>query len=802
MFSFSQSHRSVNMHYRRTLITAIILTYTSILFTQPRQLFLINGHVYDHESGEPLIGATIFLPHVAKGTLTDALGRYSLALSAQDSLRIQVSYVGYQKIDTSFIVEKNTSLNFRLKIQSLQEVEIKSKIGSLQHNIIQIPVERLKAIPMLFGQPDLIKSLSFLPGVTTGVEGTTGLFVRGGTPDQNLILLDGATVYNSSHLFGFQSVFDPSAIKDIRLIKGGFPARYGGRLSSIIDITMKEGNNQKKHGEFTLGLINSGLMLEGPIQKGRSSYMVSGRAAYLGLLLLPTALGWKKQDDRPFNTMLSYDFNLKANHEFKDKAKLFVSAYVGRDIYLTKFRFDSSFYQTDLGWGNQTASIRYVRPVNNKIYAQSQLSYNAYSSVEKSNRDYISTDQESSFVRQSTIQDWSFKQNFSLALSPSINFSAGAELLKQTFQPSSISLASPEFSLDSLAEQSKTYHPFSYAVFAEGDWDVLKSVKINIGLRRSSYQINSQSKNYWEPRLNITFAHHRFSYNLAYAATSQFVHLLANNSLGLFSDLWVPSTEQVSPQSARQYSGGIIYKTPSLKWEFSVEAFQKHLNNQIDYRQGVDFFEVSNFNWENTIEKNGIGRAKGVEVMIKRETERFNAWLAYTLSNNERKFTNINGGEWYPFRYDKRHNLSLNLVKRWKNNWTWGLNFVVQSGSWVTLLSGRYQGPINNASSLVRIVNQSGIRLAEVRPGRNNQRLPTYHRMDCSFTKNYQSKKNNSNSALSFSVYNLYARENPYAIYPSLNVSYNSFSGYQSFYYVRSKALFSFIPTVSYTKKW
>lgn len=775
----------------------------SDLFSQ-NSFYRLNGFVYDFASGEALVGATIFLPQLSKGVITDSYGRYSLVFSEGSPKQLQISYVGYQQIDTVLTLPKDQNIDFRLHVKNLPEVEIKSRSGNLLHNTLQIPVERLKAIPMLFGQPDLIKALSFLPGVSTGIEGTTGLYVRGGTPDQNLILLDGATVYNASHLFGFQSVFDPNAIKDIKLIKGGFPARYGGRLSSIIDITMKEGNNQLKHGEFTLGIINSGLLLEGPIKKSSSSYMVSARAAYLGLLLLPSALGWKKKDDAPFNTMISYDLNFKLNHLFKNKNKIFASAYFGHDKYLTRFRSDSSYYRTDLGWGNETASLRYIHSIGNAVHAQSIATYNAYKSIEYNDRSYISGSQAGSFLRKSSIQDISFKQLISSQAKRNLKLSSGIELLWQMFQPSSISLESSDFNLDSLSRQNEIFKPFSFALFGEGEWDLFTWLNINIGLRRSNYQVSTTTKGFWEPRLNINIRNGQFSYNAAYAFTSQFVHLLSNNSLGLFSDLWVPSTSQVAPQYAQQYSGGIIYRSPSLTWEFSLEGYYKNLFNQIDYRQGIDFFDINNYNWQNTIEQNGIGKAKGIELMVKRETDRSNIWFAYTLSDNKRKFTNINRGEWYPFRYDKRHNFNISLVRKLENKWTFGLNFVYQTGTWITLKSAWYQGEGSSAGGLIRIVPQPGgySHLTDVIKGRNNQRLPDYHRLDLSFTRNFISKKRQFPSQLSLSLYNAYARKNPYVIYTGLGTIYKDMKIVEYRSSISSKALFVFIPAISYTKKW
>jgi outer membrane receptor for ferrienterochelin and colicin len=782
----------------------LLLLYTSFCVSVWAQSpsAQLSGYIYDASSGEALIGATIFLPSTGKGIASDNYGRFSIPLKAKTPQQIQVSYVGYAAIDTTINIAQSTSLDFYLKITSLDEVQVVAKAGTLQHNAVQIPVERLKAIPMLLGQPDLIKALAFVPGVSTGVEGTTGLYVRGGTPDQNLILLDGATVYNAAHLFGFQSVFDPSAIKDIKLIKGGFPARYGGRLSSILDITMKEGNNQERHGEFTLGLVNSGLMLEGPVNKGRSSYMVSGRAAYLGLLLLPTALGWKKQDDRPFNTLVSYDFNFKFNHQFKNKDKLFVSAYLGNDNFLTRFRYDSTFYFTDLSWGNKTASLRYIHAFNSKIYSQTMLNFNTFQSRELNEREDQLTGLRGSFIKKSAIEEASLKQIFFIDLHQNVRLSTGVELLHQKFSPSSISLSDEAYNLDSLAKNALVFRPTTIAAFAQAEWDPTRWMKINAGLRYSDYEVEGVFRHFWEPRLNIDLKQGRFSYNLSYAVTSQFVHLLANNAQGLFSDLWVPSTKNIAPQWAEQYSAGVIYKLPSLKWEFSLEAFYKNLYNQIDYRQGINFFDINNFDWQNTVASNGLGRAKGLEMMVKHETESLNGWVSYTLSENERRFENINFGEWYPFRYDRRHNLAVNLVKKLPKRWTLGANFVYQTGSWATLETAIMRAE-NTYHQGLAFGDNISVGSSPIVTRRNNQQLPDYHRLDLALTRSYQAKKGKGSSQMSISVYNTYARKNPYSVFIASRGNWGGDAELsENIVRVTTRALFSVVPSIAYTKKW
>jgi CarboxypepD_reg-like domain/TonB-dependent Receptor Plug Domain len=761
----------------------------------------LSGYVLDHHSGEAVLYAAVSCPEQQRNAVANQYGYYTLTLPTGPQ-RLQVRAVGYQPLDTVLTLAGDTRLDIKLVALMLAEVVVKAPVGELQHNAATIPVERLKAIPMLMGQPDLIKALMFLPGVSAGTEGTTGLYVRGGTPDQNLILLDGATVYNAAHLFGFQSVFDPSAIKDIQFIKGGFPARYGGRLSSIVDITMKEGNNQQRHGEVTLGLINSGLMLEGPVRKGTSSYMASGRVAYPGLLLLPLYASAGNRENQPAATMLIYDVNLKFNHQFRNRDKLFVSMYRGSDNLLAQVIEDSVQYNSRLGWGNRTASVRYVREWKGRVFSNTLINYNFYQLQEQARQRPLDIDETLTFGRRSLVEEVALKQQVSGTLGRQQVWSMGFELGAHRFQPSNVSFRAGLLNLDSLARTAEFFRPVSHAVFVEDTWTPVAWLTAVAGLRWSGLRTSRQSYGYWEPRLSVTARTQRWSFQAGYARTAQFIHLLANNSLGLFSDLWVPSTDKVPPQLANQYTGGVIFSAPRRGLECSIEGYYKQLYAQIDYRQGVNFFANSNFNWQNTIETGGAGRTYGVEAMIRRERPGRSAWLSYTLSWSERQFANINRGVWYPHRYDRRHNLALTTTRALKRKWQLGTNFVYQTGSWVTMSSGKYdegfdfQYPSNLSSDLP---NASG---GEIVTGRNNQRLPTYHRLDLSLTKNYLSKRRKLPAQFIISVYNAYARRNPYIMF--FSGSSIDYGGLETEFKsrVRSQALFSFIPSLAYNIKW
>jgi TonB-dependent Receptor Plug Domain len=761
----------------------------------------LSGYFRDSLSGEGIPYASLALQGTVSTSSSNSYGYYTVILPNGQAQRLYITAAGYQPLDTVLILTSDTRLDIYLSAWKLGEVVIRGRAGALQHDAAQVPVERLKIIPMLLGQPDLIKALTFLPGVSAGVEGTTGLYVRGGTPDQNLMLLDGATVYNASHLFGFQSVFDPSAIKDIKFYKGGFPARYGGRLSSIIDITMKEGNNQRRQGEFTLGLINSGLMLEGPIRKGISSYMASGRVAYPGLLLLPTYLGSTTDENRQFNTIFSYDFNLKFNHQFKNGAKVFASVYRGSDNYVAQFLQDSSLYNTQLGWGNRTASLRYVKDWGGRLFSNTLVSYNYYQLRERSRQRPKGEDVTYTFGRQSLVEEANIKQQFSGVAGQRHVLTGGFDLGFHRFQPSNLALDFEGFDLDSLARTALSFNPVSCAAYIEDKWSPVSWLTAHTGLRWSGLMTDGQSYAYWEPRISLTARIRKISLNAAFARTTQFVHLLANNSLGLFSDLWVPATDKVAPQWADQFSGGLIMALPK-GWELSVEAYHKQLHNQIDYRQGINFFAQDNINWQNTIEINGIGRAYGTELMLKYERPKYNGWLSYTLSWNERQFANINGGAWFPQRYDRRHNLNITLDRALPKKWRLGANFAYQTGSWVTMPSGKFDGSFDFRYGRDRAALPSAI--DDIIIGRNNQRLPDYHRLDLSLTKNYLSKKKKRPAQLVLGVYNVYARRNPFIVILSGSTFYDGTKSLDTEFMssAYSRAMFTFIPSIAYNLKW
>jgi hypothetical protein len=765
----------------------------------------LSGYVYDNLGREPIVGAVLHIVGTQKAVETNTLGFYSISLPKNEMTSIEISYVGYEKMELQYSLTKDSAQNISLVAKQMQEVVVRAEPKALRANVSNIPVERLKSIPMLLGQPDLIKALAFIPGVSTGVEGSTGLFVRGGTPDQNLILLDGATVYNASHLFGFQSVFDPSAIKDVKLIKGGFPARYGSRLSSVIDITMKEGNNQKRHHEFTLGLINSGFMTEGPIKKNTSSYMISGRTSYWGVLLLPTYIGSGKKNNKPFNTLLSNDLNIKLNHEFKNKDKLFLSYYQGDDHVISQFKSDKTLVKTDLGWGNKTASLRYIHQFGQRLYSSTLLNCNHYKLREfYGNQSITDTLNEFGVDRSSQINDLAFRQQFSFSYGNNNILIAGIELNRQVFNPNKVIFTDTKtLGNTSLQSNNIKLNGTTAALYLEQENHWGDNFTSNIGLRQSNYITAHKTYSFVEPRIGLAYnITPKAVFSASYAFTTQFIQLLSNNVIGLNSDIWVPSTDLIKPQTAHLYTIGYTQQMPNIGLEFSVESYYKAMKHQIDYRQGISFFDNVNLDWQKIVEKDGIGKAYGLELMVRKEAVRYNGWLSYTLSKSERQFENINRGAWYPHKYDRLHNLNLTFEYKINKKWSVSSNFVYQTGSRVTLPSvgsarNTYlQGPLNSTSDYFPY----GVFYS----GRNNQRLPDYHRMDIGFSKHYLTKRKHRQATLTLGVYNVYVKANPYTLrYTSELVTPNN-DPKQSVIKptLEGTSLFTFIPSISYNLKW
>ncbi|MEZ5041629.1 MAG: TonB-dependent receptor [Saprospiraceae bacterium] len=736
------------------------------------QTYTLNGYVTDAVTGEHLGLANIVELKTGKGAISNDYGYYSLSL-VSDTVILVCSYVGYQNDTVGLFLTKNSTLPFSLKpISNLIPVEVVGHLSespeiSPRLGVLKLSSTQIQALPSLLGEPDILRGLQLLPGIQSGSEGQTGLFVRGGSPDQNLLLLDGIPVYNAFHLFGFFSVFDADAIKDVTLYKGGFPARFGGRLSSVLDIKMKEGNMKEWHGTATLGLISSKFMIEGPLQKGKTSFMFSARRTYADILAAPFLNRAQKRDG--LDQKLSYffhDLNIKLNHKFSDKDRLFISIYNGLDQYNRKTSLtDLLFEQTNqdqLKWGNQTLALRWNHVWNPRLFSNGVLTY---SNFELQTKDAIYTKSEeeappliNSFDLDYTsgIRDIAVGLNFDYIPSAQHLLKFGGKFIKHQFNPGIfdqyINIVSPDlnYEQDSILGQEKIYAK-EWALYVEDEFRPNQAFSINAGFHFTGYHVENKSHLSIQPRFSIHYTlTEQLSLKAGFATMAQFIHLLTNSSIGLATDLWLPSTTQISPQLGWQTSIGLS-QSYQEKYKLTIEGFYKKMKNVSAYKPGVSLFDFNE--WQDRILQ-GKGEAYGAEILLEKPNGRLNGWIGYTLSWSWRQFEGLNEGQRFPFRYDKRHDISVVANYKIKKNISLSSTWVFSTGNALTIPNNRYTGvgpPPGHGTAILLDYGK-----------RNGSRLPAYHRLDvsCAFRK----VKKKFVRIWSLGVYNLYARRNPFYI--------------------------------------
>lgn len=745
----------------------------------------ISGTVKDKRTGETLIGVTIRVQEMpSTGTITNEYGYYSLTLP-EGAYTILFNYLGYQTKSYPLSLKAGTKIDVALEedAQQLNEVVVTAtrpddNVKNPLPGVQKLDMAEINKVPVLMGERDVIKTMQLIPGIKSAGEGNAGFYVRGGGADQNLILLDDALVYNASHLLGFFSTFNSDAIKDVTIYKGGMPAEYGGRLSSVLDITMNEGNNQEYHVNGGIGIISAKLNVEGPIQKGKSSFLLSGRRTYADVFLRLSG------DDNISNSSLYfYDLNAKANYTFSNKDRLFVSGYFGRD----KLGFRDLFA---LDWGNATATLRWNHLLNARLFSNTSLIFSDYSY----RIDINFNDNEIGIT--SRIQDWNLKQEFQYFPNPQNTLKFGLQSTYHTVVPGEITYTgSSAFNFPPLQER----YSWENGIYLTNNWNASERLEIVYGARLSSfsvlgagdfYSLNGQHqvvdttsycagefvKTYvnLEPRLSAAWQlNDKSSVKASYARTTQNMHLLSNSTTSNPTDKWVPSSNNIKPQIGDQVSAGYFRNFADNKYEFSTEAYYKHMQNQIDYKDGAD---ITNSDVVETELLFGKGRAYGIEFFLKKKYGKFNGWIGYTLSRTERLIDGINESSWYPARQDRTHDLSLVGIYELSPKWTLSASWVYNTGNAVTFPSGKY-----------RINEQVVFYYTE----RNGYRLPDYHRLDVGATLQLK-KTDRFSSELVFSIYNAYGRENPFIINFRENENNPSMTeAYQV-------ALFKMVPSVSY----
>ncbi|MBJ6110745.1 TonB-dependent receptor [Hymenobacter sp. BT523] len=778
-----------------------VLTSTALLgaataHAQQANRFTISGYVRDGATGESLPGVAVVHPATGQGTTTNTFGFYSLTLAASpDSVRLLVSALGYERLRLAQKADRSFTHDFRLKPSSaeLAGVEV---VGSKEEKVaestrmgtINVPVAQIKLLPALFGETDVLKVLQLLPGVQAGGEGSSGLYVRGGSPDQNLMLLDGTPIYNASHLFGFFSVFNADAIKNVELIKGGFPARYGGRLSSVVDITMKEGNMEKLHGEGAIGLIASRFTLEGPIKKDTASFIFSARRTYIDILARPLIMA---QGDGLVAGYYFYDLNGKLNWKLGARDRLYLSGYMGYDEFYANDeskRDNGDYYKqkSALGWGNRIAALRWNHVVNDRLFMNSHLTFTRYQFDVGSTQEDRYTNgtgqtrtDKFSLNYLSNIQDVSAKVDFDYVPNPNHYIRFGGQYIRHQFRPGALQ---SEGSTDPAENQAtgRRIGADEASLYAEDDVKLTDRLKVNVGLRLNSFVVEKKLYPSVEPRLAARFLlTEDWALKGAYARTTQYVHLLTNSGIGLPTDLWVPATAKTQPQKAQQFSLGAArnLRFKGEDFELSFETYYKPMQNLIEFREGADFVGTTDDNYEAKI-TSGQGWAYGGEVFLQKKTGKTTGWVGYTLAWSNRRFAELNQGLTYPYKYDRRHDFKLVVIHEFSPTLTLSGTFVYGTGQAVTLSQGRYSLGPNTGPTF------------EDYGTRNSYRMAAYHRLDLDLS--HTKKKRWGEVVNSFSVYNAYNRKNPYFIYLGRGQGSDKLS-------YRQVSLFPILPSFSKT---
>lgn len=770
-------------------VVIFILTGFSVsLFGQSK--FSVSGYVKDANTGETLTGASVYVKTESNlGASTNTYGFYTLRLAPGD-YTIVFAYLGFADQEKKISLTKDLSLSVDLSEGvEMSEVVIEAEaadknVSGTQMGEIILPIEKIQKIPALMGEVDLLKALQLLPGVQSSGEGSSGFFVRGGGPDQNLVLLDEALVYNSGHLFGFFSVFNSDAIKSANLIKGGMPAQYGGRLSSVVDIQMKEGNNKHYQVDGGIGLIASRLTFQGPIVPEKSSFIVSTRRTYALDLAQPAI----KRTDFAGTNYYFYDLNAKANYTFSEKDRVFFSTYFGRDVL--KFRTPGRDFTFDLPYGNATGTLRWNHLFSNRLFVNTSIIYNDYDFTFRAGFDDFS------LKLFSGVRDWNGKVDFDYFPSNNHSIKFGVQTTYHRLTPS---VANAQQGDEEFTNNKESIPAWETGFYVSDDFKVSERIKIQAGLRWSiftqlgpyaastgvNYQKGEEVVTYngLEPRLSW-----RYSINANNAikggitVSNQYLHLVSNSSSTLPADVWVPSTERIKPQRGEQYALGYFKNLKKNMFEFSAEIYFRTLRNQLDY--GESYVQSPADDLEQQF-ISGSGRAYGAELLIRKNEGKLTGWIGYTRARTERKFAEINGGAYYPAVYDRTHDLSV--VVNYDKGKKWDFSGVFVFGT------GRAFTPIES----IYVIDQ---RVVTNYAPRNSSRLPDYHRIDLS--ANYRPKKVEGKGFYSywtFSVYNVYNRRNPFFI----NYEFDTDEKTGVLSASASKvSLFPIIPSVTWNFKW
>jgi len=731
------------------IVLCTVAGLTPCAFGQGGQVATINGFVYDASNGEALIGTNVYVSKLRLGTTTNTYGFYSISIPVADSVTTVFSYIGYEPQVKKLFIKRNLRLDIRLVPTTISMeglvVTARNKnenVERKQMGVIDVPVRMVRQLPAILGETDVLKVLQFLPGVQSGSEGTTGFYVRGGNADQNLVLLDEAVVYNPNHLFGLLSTFNSRAINNVSMIKGGFPAQYGGRLSSILKISMKEGNNKSYHVDGGLGLIASKLTVEGPILKDRASFIVSSRRTYLDLI--------QKVARRNSKTnYIFYDLNAKVNYKFSEQDKMFLSFFTGKD---NASYIDANSLNYALKFGNSTGTFRWNHLFGNQLFANTSLIYNSY----LLNLRTIQGNFFSEFY--SKINDFNMKTDFEYFPNPHHTVRLGLNFTHHAFTPTGTTGIVPRDSLVSTINTSTIQKKYATeaSVYINDEFDISDRFGMNLGLRVPGFHGGNASYYRIEPRATAKFTlTHQSSIKAAYTMMNQFVHLVPSSTASLPTDIWLPTSDVVKPQRSEQIALGYFHNFHDGRYEASIETYYKTMKNQVAFKEGTRLDEQTNIDKQLVF---GKGWSYGVEFFLRKARGRFTGWISYTLSWTNQQFKDLNFGKSFPFKYDKRHDLSFVAVYELSKKWTVSTDVVITTGHPMTLPVGRVD--IFEGGDLYNGV-------FDIYTGKNNYRLRRYQRFDLTFSYKHKTRifKKTYDAELVFSVYNLSNRHNPYFVY-------------------------------------
>jgi outer membrane receptor for ferrienterochelin and colicin len=780
------------------LLWAILLPVCAVV----AQNATLSGFVRDASTGESLIGATIYIDNLQTGTTTNAYGFYSISIARGEKI-IRYSYTGYNQHEIDFFLTSDTIITIELEpVIQLREVQVSashanSSVQSTRMGTMEMPMSKIQELPNFLGEADVLKAIQLLPGVQAGTEGTSGFYVRGGGPDQNLLLLDGVPVYNANHLFGFFSVFNPDAINHIELVKGGFPARYGGRLSSVLDIRMKEGNMKDFRATGSIGILASRLTIEAPIKKDKTSFILSGRRFYLDYLLQP--LFRVSNGDRNQKSGFYFaDINAKVNHIISPRDRIFLSVYSGNDRFYQnrnplQYLYEGEIYEksgkSHMGWGNITTAMRWTHQFNGKLFGSSTLTYSNYNFYVNQNIKDFTIEKEKVITSKSTqeylsgIKDISARYDLDYIPGTNHYVKAGGGVTRYVFSPGA-SVRSSQ--MDNVPQEAQNIGhddvPATSAfVYVEDDVEINQKLKVNAGLRVSLF--NPEGKNYFslEPRVSLRYLlAEKFALKASYGRMNQHIHLLTNSNIGLPTDLWVPATRNVPVMNSSQYATGATWSLSGM-YQLSLEAYYKTMNNVIEYSEGASF--LSNYtNWESKVES-GKAWSYGTEVFLEKRTGIVTGWIGYTWAKSERQFPTINKGEIFPYKYDRRHDVSFVMNYKFEKSWNISLTWVYGTGNAVTMPTVEYLGI--SLDGINEFPQQSFER-------RNQFRAAPYHRLDVGF--NHVKKIKWGERTWSFGLYNAYNRVNP--LYYMITQDQNGNK------VLERTSMFPILPSVNYSFKF